>query len=184
MAELSDKYVPGDGPIDSKVMIIGEAPGEKEDEEGRPFVGRAGQLLNRTLLKVGMPRESVYVTNIVPYRPEGNAKPTTEQIHKFAFDHLVPEYKKVRPEFVLLLGNTALHTVTNYTDGITKCRGWVPEENHTFGGYTKVYATFHPSAILRNPNLLMFFENDLLLFAERVYLSVQVHDDPLAVIKE
>jgi uracil-DNA glycosylase family 4 len=163
--DLSNNFVPGDGPETAIVMILGEAPGENEDKQGRPFVGRAGKLLDETLAIAGLPRKDVYVTNVVPYRPANNATPDQDLIRKYTREHLIPEYKKVKPIFVLLLGNTALRAATMFDGGITKHRGWIDYHDHIFPDSTNVYATLHPSAALRSSGNKHIFELDVKVFA-------------------
>ncbi len=163
--DLSSNFVPGNGPEDAKVMIIGEAPGAEEDAQGLPFVGRAGKLLDQTLKEVRLPRSSVYVTNVVPFRPENNATPDHDMIMKFTRKHVIPEYRRIMPRFVLLLGNTALAAGTVHEGGITKHRGWLPHNEHIFYDAVDVYATIHPSAALRSKYNLSLFELDLKVFA-------------------
>ena len=160
---LSERIVPGDGPTTSKVMIIGEAPGETEDREGKPFVGRAGKLLNEALEKAGLPRSSVYVTNIVKSRPPNNRRPTQDEIDEH-IKYLIDEYKYIQPKYVLILGNTVLHTLTTFQGGITKHRGYV-DKHKTAMPESFMYATFHPSAALRSKETRITFEADILAFA-------------------
>lgn len=101
--------VRGNGDVLSRVMLIGEAPGSDEDREGEPFIGRAGKLLNSALENAGIPRESVYVTNIVKARPPNNRKPTPSEIIAH-WQVIVDEFAIIDPVGVLLLGGTALET--------------------------------------------------------------------------
>jgi uracil-DNA glycosylase family 4 len=172
---LSDNFVPGDGPTDTGVMVIGEAPGADEDRELRPFVGRAGKLLNDTLADAGLLREKVYVTNVVKNRPPDNRRPTEQEIDA-QFHLLVKEILLVKPTHVLLLGNTALHAMTLHTDGIMQRRGSIGLFKHMFPmreGEGLVYATLHPSAILHNPGNRGLFEADIRYFAKEYLASVQ-----------
>jgi len=160
----------GNGPV-SRIMIIGEAPGKEEDEKCEPFVGKSGILLNQTLSKNGIKREDVYVTNVVKCRPPNNRKPTDEESLACS-TYLLDEYLVNKPDFILLLGNTPLHTFT-MKEGIVKSRGIVNFPDHIFlkeeDGYafsTKlVYATLHPSAALRSIRYKEYFEEDIKNFA-------------------
>lgn len=163
--DLSKRVVPGEGPDDAIAMIIGEAPGEQEDKEGRPFIGKAGQLLRSTLEAHGLSPDQVYITNIVKSRPPGNRTPTQEEIEAH-IGYLIAEYKRIKPTHVLLLGNTALHTMTNLPDGIMKSRGYIQPEHSAIQANT--YATLHPSAALRSSSNREQFEKDIQVFAKIV----------------
>ena len=137
------------GAPQSRLMIIGEAPGRDEDLEGKPFVGRAGKLLDQMLAAIGLNEESVHITNVVYWRPPGNRTPTlqeTESCRPF----LERQVQFVEPEFVLLLGGAAAKSVLDVTDGIMRLRGkW---RDITIGGRTlKALPTLHPAYLLRTP---------------------------------
>jgi uracil-DNA glycosylase family 4 len=144
----------GDGPVPAKVMLVGEAPGAREDDIQKPFSGVAGQFLDRELLKSGLRREDVYITNSVRCRPPDNRTPTRSEL-KACSRFLQNELEAVKPEIVVPLGNVALQAILG-TSGITKHRGAVVEKNGR-----KVFATYHPAAILRNPALQGDFTADL-----------------------
>lgn len=138
----STRYVPGIGDVLSRVALIGEAPGGDEDRKGEPFVGRAGKLLDSALEIHGIPRESVFVTNVVKYRPPNNRDPFEDEI----FDHLpilMKEIEIVNPVAVLLLGRIALKAVTG-SSHISSSRG--RELEAPWPALTM--ATYHPSYIL------------------------------------
>jgi uracil-DNA glycosylase len=158
-------FVKGDGPVPCDVMVIGEAPGATEDRLGKPFVGRSGATLNTALAAVGLPRENVYVTNLYKHRPPDNRPPTAEEI-KEHIHYLIEEYHQVRPKYVLLLGNTVLHTLTDIREGISKGRGYIPHKNAAMV-HSHVYATYHPSAV-RSHDVRAKFEADLATFANIV----------------
>lgn len=149
----------GDGPVPSRIMVVGEAPGYREDQIARPFSGPAGRYLDRILEEVGLPRESLYITNAVRCRPPDNATPTPGQI-KACSPYMRSELEIVRPDFVLLLGNSALKAITGES-GVMKKRGTARE---LAGGRT-AFVTVHPAAVLRNPGLASDFKSDLLTFA-------------------
>jgi DNA polymerase len=153
-------------------MVIGEAPGENEDRELLPFVGKAGKLLDGILMEAGLPRDTVYVTNIVKSRPPGNRPPTKDEIAEHR-PYLTEEISRIRPRFVLLLGNTALSALTIYEGGIMSRRGWIAPSKSAFSKNAAVYATLHPSAILHNFKLKGLLEEDIQQFAKRVYEHVQ-----------
>ena len=143
---LSDNVVFGEGPPDAKLMIVGEAPGQDEDEQGRPFVGRSGQLLDRILDSVGLHRDDVYVTNMVKYRPPGNRNPTPQEITA-SEPLLLEQIKLVQPQIIATLGNVPTQYFIGTKDGITKTHGnW-----YDWHG-VKVFPLYHPAYLLRNPS--------------------------------
>jgi uracil-DNA glycosylase family 4 len=156
----------GNGSTTSRALIIGEAPGANEDELGMPFVGKAGELLDSTLEAAGLAREQIYVTNVVKCRPPNNRRPEPEEINS-CLHYLVQEVRTLRPDFILLLGNTPLKTLTMVPDGISRNRGKIPTHAHVFGS-PLVYATFHPSAALRSKVWKSAFEADVKTFASLV----------------
>lgn len=144
----------GDGPENAEVMVIGEAPGKQEDDKGRPFVGKSGELLNQLLKENGLDRRKIYVTNVVKCRPPGNRTPTANEM-KACKPYLDAEFDRIKPKFVLLLGAPALKVVTRKS-GITNLRGQVLPPSGIQGSFfevevPKVMATFHPAAALRDP---------------------------------
>lgn len=149
----------GDGPVPAKVMIIGEAPGAREDDVERPFSGVAGQYLDRILNEVGLPRDSVYITNAVRCRPPDNRTPTKTEL-KACHPYLLREIEIVQPSHILLLGNAALQAVTGKTGIMTK--HGVVHKLMLAGAVRTVLATVHPAAVLRNPAHAGIFKADLL----------------------
>jgi uracil-DNA glycosylase family 4 len=137
----STQYVPGVGDVLSRVVLIGEAPGRDEDRLGEPFVGRAGKELNSALEIIGVPRESVYITNVVKYRPPNNRKPNDEEIHEW-LPILNREIAIIEPIAVLLMGATALKAVVGSTH-ISSNRG----KDLDSPWPCLVQATYHPSYI-------------------------------------
>lgn len=137
----------GEGNPHSPLMFVGEGPGQTEDELGRPFVGKAGQLLDKILLAADLPRESVYITNIVKCRPPGNRTPTLAEM-QICLPWLRQQFALIRPRFIILLGLAATHGILgpNFTMG--KCHGqWFERKGILF------MPTYHPAAVLRNPHL-------------------------------
>lgn len=163
MDELSPNFVPGDGPKPCPIMIVGEAPGAEEDQQLKPFVGRAGKLLTEALEDAGLSREAVYITNIVKQRPPNNRKPHPHEIEAH-MPYLVNEFGEVHPFHILLLGNTALSALTMWDGGIMKHRGRIGQ--HHFPTDINVYATLHPSAALRSKENRMTFFADVRTFAK------------------
>ena len=142
-----------DGQADAKIMIIGEAPGGDEDRQGKPFVGRAGQLLDQMLAAIGLSRdENVYITNVVPWRPPGNRTPGAEEI-AICKPFITRHIELMQPEILLLVGNISNKTLLATTTGITKLRGqWQSYETYETGGTPiKALPLLHPAYILRRP---------------------------------
>ena len=139
----------GDGNIDSKIMIIGEGPGANEDAEGKPFVGRAGKLLDKMLEAIQLDRTKVYISNVVNYRPPGNRKPTEIEISRY-LPYLKSHIEIINPKILVLLGSTALNTLIGNEVVISKARGkWTQKEI----GLSKpwIIASFHPAFLMRQP---------------------------------
>tara|TARA_B100000767_G_scaffold272785_1_gene301275 strand:- start:3 stop:704 length:702 start_codon:yes stop_codon:yes gene_type:complete len=138
-----------DGNPKSKVMIIGEAPGSNEDQEGLPFVGRAGALLDQMLGSISLDRKNVYITNVINFRPPDNRRPTQEEMNRY-----LPFVKKhieiIDPKILILLGSTAMNALIGNDVVISKVRGqWIEKE---FGQCkTSVIVTFHPAFLMRQP---------------------------------
>jgi len=136
-----------EGDKNAKLMIIGEAPGAKEDELGRPFVGRAGELLSAMIEKgIGIKRESVYIANIIKCRPPNNRNPQINEIEN-CMGYLQKQIELVKPKIILALGNVSFQNLTGLDVGITKARGKI----YDYHGTTLI-ASFHPSYLLRNPS--------------------------------
>ena len=138
-----------DGNPKSKIMILGEAPGSNEDQEGLPFVGKAGTLLDKMLASINLDRKSVYISNIINYRPPENRRPTEDEMNRY-----LPFVKKhieiINPKILVLLGSTAMNALIGNDVVISKVRGeWIEKE---FGQCkTSVIVTFHPSFLMRQP---------------------------------
>ena len=154
LCELSKtrcNVVPGEGDINSPLMFIGEGPGADEDASGRPFVGRAGQLLTKIIEAMGYKREEVYIANIVKCRPPNNRVPT-DQERNLCLPYLFAQIELIKPKVIVLLGATALHGLIDPKLPITKSRGkWLIFDTGASGAI-KVMPTFHPAALLRDPN--------------------------------
>lgn len=154
-----------DGSPESPVMIIGEAPGKDEEIQGKPFVGRGGKLLNSTLEMLGWKRADFYVTNVVKYRPTdefgGNRTPTPEEIEKFRLA-LEKEIEVIGPKLIVILGRVAMSGL-GIEGSMTMNRGQLIEKNGR-----KILVTYHPAAILRNPNWEPQFREDLAKIRELI----------------
>ena len=131
-------------------MVIGEAPGSDEDRLGKPFVGVSGKLLDKMLAAIGLDRETVYITNVLNWRPPGNRKPTPAEV-ALSLPFLQRHIELVDPKLILLSGDSAMRAVTGSKEGITKQRGRWQEITIAGGRSYRVLATFHPSFLLRSP---------------------------------
>jgi len=138
-----------DGNPKAKIMLIGEGPGYNEDQEGLPFVGRAGALLDKMLASIDLNRKNVYITNVVNYRPPENRRPTEEEIAKY-LPYLKKHIEIINPKILVLLGSTALNALIGNEVVISKARGqWIEKQ---FGECkTSVIVTFHPAFLMRQP---------------------------------
>jgi len=155
----------GDGNINSKIMIIGEGPGANEDIEGKPFVGRAGKLLDKMLASIKLDRTKVYISNVVNYRPPENRKPTEDEIERY-LPYLKSHIKIINPKILLLLGSTALNALIGNEVVISKARGkWIEKEI----GEIKVWviASFHPAFLMRQPEQKKLSWIDLKMIREK-----------------
>lgn len=139
-------FVFGVGNPNADIVVIGEAPGADEDMQGEPFVGRAGQLLNKILIATGFQREEVFICNILKSRPPGNRNPLQEEVD-VCKPYLDKQLKLINPKLILLLGKVAAESLLKTREPLNKIRGKV----HDYKGW-KVMVTFHPAALLRNPN--------------------------------
>ena len=153
------KMVFSDGNIKSQIMIVGEGPGEKEDEIGKPFVGDAGNLLNKMLSAININRESVYITNVVNFRPPNNRKPTSAEINRYSVflrEHILI----INPKILIIMGSTAMEALVGNNIKISKDRGKWKEiiiKNKTFTSIV----TFHPAYLLRQPDQKKYSWSDL-----------------------
>ncbi len=152
LARSRTNAVPGDGPKDARIMLIGEAPGAEEDLTGRPFVGRAGRLLDKLLADAGIERSQVFITSVNKCRPPNNRKPKVDEMEICVGTYLRPQMELISPKVVCLMGNVASQAVIG-KQGVTSIHGQV------YNG--RFLVTFHPAAILRNMNLKDAFVSDL-----------------------
>jgi len=138
--------VPGEGPAHAEIMFIGEGPGAREDEQGRPFVGASGKFLDQLLEQAGVTRADVWITNVVKCRPPGNRAPMPDEAATCK-PFLEREIAIVQPAVIVVLGNTAMKNLLDTREGITRMRG-------RFLDYKgiKVMPTFHPAYLLRDPS--------------------------------
>ena len=134
----------GEGNPHAELVFVGEGPGADEDEQGRPFVGRAGQLLNRMIQTIGMKREEVYICNVVKCRPPGNRVPEKDEVEACS-PFLFRQFEAIKPRLICCLGAPAVRTVLGIKEGITKIHG----QFYDFAT-SKALATVHPAYVLRN----------------------------------
>jgi uracil-DNA glycosylase len=137
--------VPGEGNPDADFMVVGEAPGATEDETGRPFVGRAGQLLTQILAAIGLSREDVFICNVLKHRPPGNRNPEPAEVIACS-PYLIRQIELIKPKVILALGTFSAQTLLDTKISIGKLRGQI----HQYHG-VPVVVTYHPAALLRNP---------------------------------
>jgi DNA polymerase len=149
------------GVAQSRVMLIGEAPGRDEDLAGKPFVGRAGQLLDRMLAAIGLDETNIHITNVVYWRPPGNRTPTLQEV-QVCEPFLRRQIELVAPEIIVLLGGAAAKQLLDSAEGIMRLRGkWRSIE--AGGKAVKAIATLHPAYLLRTPNAKKQAWRDLLM---------------------
>ena len=138
-----------DGNPKSKIMLIGEAPGANEDQEGLPFVGKAGQLLDKMLSAIDLDRKKVYISNIINYRPPENRRPTEHEIKRY-LPFISKHIEVIKPKILVLLGSTAMNALIGNQIVISKMRGkWIEKQFGTCK--TSVIITFHPAFLMRQP---------------------------------
>jgi DNA polymerase len=156
----ASRLVFADGNPAARVMLIGEAPGREEDLEGLPFVGRSGKLLDRMLAAIGLDRSSVYIANIVPWRPPGNRTPTPQET-AICLPFILRQVELVNPDILVCLGNPSTQTLLGTKEGITKTRGRWFKFN---AGSREIRAipSYHPAFLLRSPLQKRFAWRDFL----------------------
>ncbi len=143
--ETATNAVPGEGNPKAKMVCVGEAPGAKEDETGRPFVGQAGQLLTKILAAIDFKREDVFICNVLKHRPPGNRNPRPEEVEACS-PYLIRQLELIKPKVIVAFGTFAAQTLLNSKTPIGQLRGLV----HRYHGIPLV-VTYHPAALLRNP---------------------------------
>jgi len=157
-----------DGNPKARVMLVGEAPGEDEDRQGRPFVGVSGRLLDRMLAAVGLDRTNVYITNILPWRPPGNRSPTQAEIAA-CMPFMERHVELIAPAVLVPLGGTAAKALLNRAEGITRLRGrWF---DYPAGPRVPVLPMLHPAYLLRNPAAKREAWRDMLTLRQKLTLS-------------
>ena len=162
----ASKLVFSDGSHSSPIMIVGEGPGQKEDQEGKPFVGDAGLLLNKMLKSINIERQSVYITNVVNYRPPENRKPEPSEISRYA-NYLKQHISIIDPKILILMGSTAMEAVSGLNGKISDERGKWKEiilKNKTF----PLIITFSPSYLIRYPENKKYSWEDLKKIKQKI----------------
>ena len=145
LSDLSENQVFGEGNPNADLMLIGEGPGQEEDQSGRPFVGRAGQLLDKIISSVGITRDDIYITNIVKFRPPKNRNPKPAEIAA-STPVLMEQSNLIQPQVIATLGNVPTRYFLQTLDGITKTHGKWYSWNQI-----PIFPLFHPAYLLRNP---------------------------------
>ena len=153
------KMVFSDGNSNSQLMIVGEGPGEKEDEIGKPFVGDAGNLLNKMLSAINIKRGNIYITNVVNYRPPNNRKPLPSEINRYSV-YLREHITLINPKILIIMGSTAMEALIGNNTKISKERGKWKEIIIKNKSYLSII-TFHPAYLLRQPEQKKFSWSDL-----------------------
>ena len=162
----ASKIVFADGNIQSSIMIVGEGPGQKEDELGKPFVGDAGDLLNKMLSAIKIERKKIYITNVVNYRPPNNRKPEQSEINRYS-KYLKEHISIIDPKILILMGSTAMEAILGTNKRISKERGQWKEVIIKQKNY-KTIVTFHPAYLLRKPDQKKFSWEDLKIIRKEI----------------
>ncbi len=157
----SSYHVPGEGPEDARIVIVGEAPGAEEDRTGRPFIGRSGALLTEILAAAGLDREKIFITSVCKCRPPKNRTPRVPEIEA-CMGWLSQQLEIIRPEFVLTVGNVPTQTLLGTKTGISSLRGRFHEIERN-GRTMTLRPLFHPAYLLRNPRRVPGSPWDLML---------------------
>jgi uracil-DNA glycosylase family 4 len=152
--------VPGEGNCNAKIIFVGEAPGRKEDELGKPFVGMAGKILDQVLDKAGIDRSKIFITNVVKCRPPGNRIPDEDETTACITNHLQRQISVIRPQIICVMGRTALKSLLGMKS-ILANRG-----KTVFRNDIKYFLTIHPAATIYNVKLRSYLEKDMTTLAQ------------------
>jgi uracil-DNA glycosylase len=177
LAQGRTQVVFGMGNPSADLMFVGEAPGFHEDQQGVPFVGQAGKLLDRLLAGIGLERPDVYIANVLKCRPPGNRDPQPDEIEACE-THLFRQIAAIEPRVVATLGNFATKLLSGKPHGITRVHG-TPQDATLGGRSVMLYPLFHPAAALYTPAMLRTLETD---FARLPALLARHEPEPAAVI--
>jgi DNA polymerase len=167
LKKTATQLVFSDGVPGSRVMLVGEAPGGDEDRIGRPFVGRAGQLLDRMLKAIGLDRTQVYIANVVPWRPPGNRTPTPQETQA-CLPFIRRQIELASPEFLVCMGASAAQTLLGTREGITRIRGRWFTYDCGDGRGIRALAMLHPAYLLRQPGQKRAAWKDMLSLAREL----------------
>ena len=168
LQKTATKLVVYDGNLNANVMLIGEAPGRDEDQQGIPFVGRAGQLLNKMLLAINLQREDVYITNVVNWRPPDNRTPNDNEILEF-LPFLQRQIDIIKPKFIFLLGGAASKAILSTPLALGKLRGkWHEYKSLNLEEGIPTIASYHPAFLLRSPQYKKHSWEDLQMLQEKL----------------
>jgi DNA polymerase len=164
LKSTATRLVFSDGNPQARIMFVGEAPGREEDLEGLPFVGRSGKLLDRMMASIGLDRSSVYIANVIPWRPPGNRTPTPQET-QICLPFIQRQIELVNPDVLVTLGNPSTQTLLQTREGIMKTRGrWV--DYNTGTRVIRALPTFHPAYLLRSPSYKRMAWQDLRAIAK------------------
>ena len=166
LKENASNLVFSDGSIDSQIMIVGEGPGQKEDELSKPFVGDAGMLLNKMLKAININRKDIYITNVVNYRPPNNRKPEPNEILRYS-NFLREHIAIINPKILILMGSTAMDSLLGSKNKISKERGKWKEVIINNSTYLTM-VTFHPAYLLRQADQKKYSWADLKLIRKKI----------------
>lgn len=147
--------VPGEGPSTASLLFIGEAPGKQEDATGRPFVGRAGRLLDSLFAKIGIERKNVFLTSVIKCHPPGNRLPKSDELDTCIESWMTKQIELINPDVIVLFGRVALKNMLNETQVKDYAGQLITKDDK------KYFVTYHPAAALRNPKIKEKLENDL-----------------------
>ncbi len=175
LKKSATNLVLSDGNPFAKIMIIGEGPGANEDKEGKPFVGRAGKLLDKMLSAIKLNRKNVYISNVVNFRPPMNRRPTDEEINRY-LPFLKKHIELINPKIILLLGSTALNAIIGNEEVISKARGkWV---NKKIGNANpEIISSFHPAFLMRQPDQKKYAWEDLKMIRKKIaHLKLKINE--------
>ncbi|BCM91182.1 type-4 uracil-DNA glycosylase [Abditibacteriota bacterium] len=176
LADTRTLAVPGEGNPQAQIMFVGEGPGEQEDQTGRPFVGRSGKLLTQELVKIGIRREQIFITNIVKCRPPGNRDPLGDEIVA-CNDWLSAQIALIEPKFIVPVGGPSLKTLVSPKLGIMKARSKVYRKDGIL-----FIPILHPAAALRSPTTMQQFLEDLANLKD--FLNRDIEDNEITPIEE
>lgn len=158
----------GEGALHPPLMVIGEAPGEEEDRTGRPFVGPAGQLLEKMMAAIGLKREDIYISNVLPWRPPGNRTPKSDEVAT-CLPYLMRHVELVAPRFLLLMGGPAAKAMLGKEESVTRMRGlWWSYHSPGLTAEIPTLVTYHPAYLLRSPGQKKESWRDLRLLKKKI----------------